>query len=107
MVVSTVAVEHADATFRRDGKVRAIADHPMVRRHLRVCFSPKTETGNCSRCEKCIRTMIALALCGRLDDCETFDRTVTIAQRVNSMSTVRPHLVSIYEELLRASTIRH
>ena len=96
-----LAVEHADATFRRDGKVRAIADHPMVRRHLRVCFSPKTETGNCSRCEKCIRTMIALALCGRLDDCETFDRTVTIAQRVNSMSTVRPHLVSIYEELLR------
>ncbi len=73
-----LAVEHADATFRRDGKVRAIADHPMVRRHLRVCFSPKTETGNCSRCEKCIRTMIALAMCGRLDDCETFDRTVPI-----------------------------
>ena len=96
-----LAVEHADATFRRDGKVRAIADHPMVRRHLRVCFSPKTETGNCSRCEKCIRTMIALAMCGRLDDCETFDRTVTIVQRVNAMSTVRPHLVSIYEELLR------
>ena len=45
--------------------------------------------------------MIALALCGRLDDCETFDRTVTIVQRVNAMSTVRPHLVSIYEELLR------
>ena len=45
--------------------------------------------------------MIALAMCGRFDDCETFDRTVTIVQRVNTMSTVRPHLVSIYEELLR------
>ncbi len=79
-----LAVEHADATFRRDGKVRAIADHPMVRRHLRVCFSPKTATGNCSRCEKCIRTMIALAMCGRLDDCETFDRTVPIELRVET-----------------------
>lgn len=96
-----LAVEHADATFRRDGKVRAIADHPMVRRHLRVCFSPKTATGNCSRCEKCIRTMIALAMCGRLDDCETFDRTVPIELRVDRMSIVKPHLVSIYEELLR------
>ena len=47
-----MAVEHADATFRRDGKVRAIADHPMVRRHLRVCFShqePKREIAQDAR----------------------------------------------------------
>ena len=95
-----MAVEHADATFRRDGKVRAIADHSMVRRHLRVCLTTKTPTGNCSRCEKCIRTMIAFAMCGRLDACEAFDRTVPIEQRVEKMSIVKPHLVSIYEELL-------
>ena len=96
-----MAVEHADATFRRDGKVRAIADHSMVRRHLRVCLATKTPTGNCSRCEKCIRTMIAFAMCGQLDECEAFDRTVPIKQRVDKMSIVKPHLVSIYEELLR------
>ena len=96
-----MAVEHADATFRRDGKVRAIADHPMVRRHLRVCFGFKAATGNCSRCEKCIRTMIALAMCGQLDDCEAFDRSIPIDRRVERMSIMRPHLVSIYEELLR------
>ena len=95
-----MTVEHADATYRRDGKVRAIADHPMVRRHLRVCSATKTPTGNCGRCEKCIRTMIAFAMCGRLDACEAFDRTVPIEQRVDKMSIVKPHLVSIYEELL-------
>lgn len=96
-----LAVEHADATLRRDGKVRAIADRSMVRRHLRVCFGPKTPTGNCSKCEKCVRTMIALAMCGRLDDCDAFDRTIPIARRVTNLPIVKPHLVSIYEELLR------
>jgi len=93
-------VEHADETYRRNGKVRAIADHPMVRRHLRVCSTTKTPTGNCGNCEKCIRTMIAFAMCDRLDACEAFDRTVPIEQRVEKMSIVKPHLVSIYEELL-------
>ena len=96
-----LAVEHADATYRRDGKVRAIADHPMVRRHLRVCLSDQNTDWKLRRCEKCIRTMIAFAMCGRLDACEAFDRTVPIERRVDKMSIVKPHLVSIYEELLR------
>jgi hypothetical protein len=95
-----MTVEHADATCRRNGKVRAIADHPMVRRHLRVCSTTKTPTGNCGHCEKCIRTMIAFAMCGRLDACEAFDRTLPIERRVEKMSIVKPHLVSIYEELI-------
>jgi hypothetical protein len=45
--------------------------------------------------------MIALAMCGRFEDCETFYRTVPIESRVDRMSIVKPHLVSIYEELLR------
>jgi hypothetical protein len=40
-------------------------------------------------------------MCGRLDACEAFDRTVPIERRVDKMSIVKPHLVSIYEELLR------
>ena len=44
--------------------------------------------------------MIAFAMCGRLDACEAFDRTVPIERRVEKMSIVKPHLVSIYEELI-------
>jgi hypothetical protein len=94
-----LAVEHADATFRRGKKVQAIADQELVRRHLRVCTGRKTPTGNCSKCEKCVRIMIAFAMCGKLDDCEAFDRTVPLEQRVNSLPIVSPDLVSIYEEL--------
>ena len=94
-----LAVEHADATLRRDGKVRAIADRKMVQRHLHVCFDP--QTGNCSRCEKCVRTMISLAMCGRLYDCETFDHTRPLERRVDNLPVLKPHLISIYEDLLR------
>jgi hypothetical protein len=99
-----LAVEHADATFRRGKKVAAIADHRAVQRHLHVCAGFKSRTGNCSRCEKCVRTMIAFSMCGRLADCDAFDQTVALAQRVDALPVLKPHLVSIYEELVRDIT---
>jgi hypothetical protein len=93
-------VEHADATLRRDGKVQAIADQMLVRRHLQVCAQTMTKgaPGNCSKCEKCVRTMIAFDMCGRL--CETFDHTRPLERRVNDLPILSPNMVSIYEELL-------
>lgn len=95
-----LAVEHADATFRRGKKVQAIADQELVRRHLRVCPARKTPRGNCSKCEKCVRTMIAFAICGKLEGCEAFDLTVPLEQRVSNLPILEPELVSIYEELI-------
>jgi hypothetical protein len=45
--------------------------------------------------------MIGFAACGRLDDCEAFDRRVPIERRVDNLAIVPPHLVSIYEGLRR------
>jgi hypothetical protein len=95
-----VAVQHADATLRRHLKVKAIADHHLVRRHVRVCWENRAPTGNCSRCEKCVRTMIAFAITGRLHQCEAFDGTVPIEHRVDGLRTIKSHLISNYEELL-------
>jgi hypothetical protein len=47
-------------------KLRAIAGEPLVREHLRVCWENLSAQGNCSRCEKCIRTRLILADCGEL-----------------------------------------
>ena len=44
--------------------------------------------------------MIALAMCGRLADCDTFDHRRPIEKRVDDLPIVRDHLVSIYEDLL-------
>lgn len=45
------------------GKTRLIADMPVAHRHLNVCLY---EGENCSRCEKCLRRMLALDLVGAL-----------------------------------------
>ncbi len=99
-----VRIRHGDATHRRNGKVRAIAANDLVRRHVRVCHENNALTGNCSHCEKCIRTMIAFANAGMLDSCEAFDRSVPLSRRVDRLPRIGAHLISVMEELRRGVT---
>lgn len=66
-------VEQCGAEIWRHDKLRAIVDEPLVRDHLRVCWENRTAAGNCSRCDKCVMTMIVLAQAGRLDRFRVFD----------------------------------
>jgi len=59
-------VTHVGARHRREGKLRAIAGEALLNRHLRVCWENLEPTGNCSVCEKCVRTRLVLADCGEL-----------------------------------------
>ncbi len=65
-----VSIVRHDADRTRSEKIEAIIDHPVVRRHLRVCWQ-NTGEYNCGRCDKCIRTMINLASVGALGAVET------------------------------------
>jgi hypothetical protein len=94
-------VEHDDAKWHRREKLRAIADEPLVWETLRVCWEGRTPTGNCSMCEKCVRTMLILHMCGRLDKFRVFDRSVPLAQRVLDLKWLPPHLFFVYEGLLK------
>ena len=64
-------VEHDGAESGRSQKIQRIADDSTAQRNLRVCYKEFSDT-NCGRCMKCTRTMMALALLGRLDKFETF-----------------------------------
>jgi hypothetical protein len=61
------------AKVGRAGKLELLADDPLVRKNLRVCFEvPKfdAETGavtNCGKCEKCVRTIATLLILGKLE----------------------------------------
>ncbi|HUF62781.1 MAG TPA: hypothetical protein VMN36_11955, partial [Verrucomicrobiales bacterium] len=41
---------------------------------IRACVNPpqSAEHINCGECEKCLRTMMALLICGKLQDCPTY-----------------------------------
>ncbi len=49
-----------------------VAKDPIALRHLRVCIGNRGAANNCGRCRKCIRTMIPLALVGKLNEASTF-----------------------------------
>lgn len=66
-------VEQCGAEIWRHDKLRAIMDEPLVREHLRVCWENRSPVGNCSRCDKCVVTMVVLSQAGRLKDFRVFE----------------------------------
>jgi hypothetical protein len=63
---------------RRLDKTIRIATSETAMRWLRVCWQNKQQAYNCGRCEKCLRTMIALHIAGALARCRTFDRPIDL-----------------------------
>jgi len=72
----TLDIIHYGGAYRRVKKVEALCNWQPVREHLRVCGSPDLDGYilNCSRCEKCMRTMIPLYALGKLDQFKTFSK---------------------------------
>jgi hypothetical protein len=70
-----VRMVHECARYSRLEKVRQLVSLPLVLDHLRVCqVRPEGEL-NCGRCEKCLRTRLALFATG-IQDAGAFGRTL-------------------------------
>jgi hypothetical protein len=82
-------VVHVGAELKRSDKLRAIAGEPLVRRHLRVCWENLAPEGNCSRCEKCLRTRLLLADMGELENFQVFESPDTLARRLDSLPSIK------------------
>jgi hypothetical protein len=77
-------VEHDGLAMSRLEKVRLIAEWDVALRDLRVCTMNPAEGLNCGRCEKCLRTMLELLACGKLDQTSAFPaQDVTVDQVLN------------------------
>jgi hypothetical protein len=59
-----VDVVHDGAHASRADKIRLLADVPGARRHLRPCWENPGGSYACGRCEKCVRTGVAVRLAG-------------------------------------------
>ncbi|MCJ7703791.1 MAG: hypothetical protein MUO62_19605 [Anaerolineales bacterium] len=72
----TLDIINHGTTHRRVEKVAEIADWDLAHNLLFVCQEHRFEVPawNCSRCEKCVRTMIPLFALGKLDLFKTFAR---------------------------------
>ena len=91
---------HDDATAVRYEKVAAIANEPLAQHHLRVCWANRAATGNCSGCEKCLRTMVQLALVDALPAFErVFDVQTPLHELIDRLPVVPELLLETWGEL--------
>ncbi|KPL07093.1 hypothetical protein AMJ86_05920 [bacterium SM23_57] len=74
----TLDIIHHGATHRRGEKIEMIADWELAQNILWVCQEHKFEIAgwNCSRCDKCFRTMIPIFVLGKLDKFKTFAKPI-------------------------------
>jgi hypothetical protein len=80
-------------------KVRAIADWPLVHRHLRVCFRSRDGSLNCGRCMKCVGTQLRFELAGARDRLETFPRA-PLRELIDGIPWIAREHVSLWTEVL-------
>jgi hypothetical protein len=52
--------------YSRPEKTAIISDYPTCYKYLNVCIHPREDGRNCSRCEKCLRTLFTLEMLGRV-----------------------------------------
>ena len=97
---------HDGCEANRPQKVACIAESDTALRYLRVCNERLGNKGleaeyNCGRCEKCLRTMIALEVAGKLAQCRTFDGPLDARsiRRVYMWPNTRGYFVEILATL--------
>jgi hypothetical protein len=98
---SNMQVIHDGAASSRQQKVELVARYPQALEGLRVCWQSLSDK-NCGQCEKCMRTMIDLDLCGVLSDVPAFEHAQLDLKRIKRIYTT-DHVAGIplyYEQML-------
>ncbi len=100
---SQVEIVHSGAWLWRKEKLEALAEEDLVRKHLRVCWQSGGTEVNCGFCEKCVRTMLILALAGQLEHFPIFAGSAPLAERIHRLPPLVPTYFPNYEQFLRES----
>lgn len=61
---NSFGIVHDGAGYSRIDKIRHLTRWPAALQNLRVCWEGQRLDRNCGRCEKCLRTLLMLKLCG-------------------------------------------
>jgi len=79
-------------------KLAFLMRFPLAFETLHVCWEERS-AGNCGRCEKCLRTLIALDILGALDRAATFPREPLDLSLLAKVWKDTPLFVRMYEQL--------
>jgi hypothetical protein len=99
-----VAIEHIGADDHRQDKIRILADNPLAQRHLRVCWENRSQSGNCSRCAKCLATMLLLAELDALDKFPVFSGISSLAPALDELPYLKTQ-INIIDRLAKRGAL--
>jgi hypothetical protein len=96
---SSLEVRHEEFGFTREERVAAVARWNEILPLLLVCSEGPVEPGvtNCGRCEKCVRTMIALLLVDRLAKDGPFRQDDLTVAHLEGL-TIQPQVLTFWED---------
>ena len=86
------------ADYDRFEKLSYIMNFAVVLDTLHVCWEERSQN-NCSRCEKCYRTMLALDVLGVREKVTTFSRASLDLGRLAAVWKDKPQIALMYERL--------
>ena len=95
---SSFQLIHDGTSFGRIEKLRRLASWPGALRHLRVCWQGAQLDRNCGQCEKCLRTMMMLEVCG-VNESDAFPRTISI-EALNKLTVTSQGAIDEFGYLL-------
>lgn len=75
---SYLKIVHDGAEVNRFQKTILISKSDFALQKLNVCWIDKSKYINCGKCEKCLRTMIALSIQNKLESCSRFPNSINI-----------------------------
>jgi hypothetical protein len=99
-------IEHVGLRYSRFAKTQMVAEWEAGLNNIRVCtqifsaLKASSHAMNCGKCEKCIRTMTALAAIGKLSDCRAFPANDVSKELLGGVVIQRPYQRACYEELI-------
>lgn len=99
----TLRVLHDGILLSRFERTKLIANWDAGRENLRVCNQStqySAENLNCGECEKCVRTMLAFAALGVLEDTKAFPKNEVSLDTIAGIRWIAPSSRPFYKEMI-------
>ncbi len=83
---SQLSIIHDGAGFSRTEKVAGILNFPVACKTIKVCWSGADQSGNCGKCEKCVRTQLNFLAAGALSTPQCFPTRLNMEDIINAQN---------------------
>ncbi len=96
-------IKEEGISFSRFEKTKMISKWDIALQKLRVCnVTDAYQDGrlNCGKCEKCIRTMLALLACDALENATCFPTRSVSREQIDSAVVLAHNTLPLYQELI-------